>query len=191
MTGHSSSYPELADLRRDVIKFREWQDAVLGCCKACDGFDALQWGGDKSGWGFVMFFISHLNTRALHAETVLAEQNSRRVAQRQPDMEALERLIQRHASAYVARGSAISDSIIAECRASREALLTALAEQPSPAADSGSLKRRSEADAYFKILQTIARFPITDPKNMDAMNLRLIAEGALALSSTHQNSAKG
>lgn len=46
------------------------------------------------------------------------------------------------------------------------------------------LVRRSEADAYFKILQTIARFPITDPKNMDAVNMRLIAEGALAVSAT-------
>ncbi|WP_198164369.1 hypothetical protein, partial [Bradyrhizobium jicamae] len=47
-----------------------------------------------------------------------------------------------------------------------------------------SLKRRSEADAYYKILQTIARFPITDPKNQDAVNLQLIAKGALELSST-------
>jgi hypothetical protein len=43
---------------------------------------------------------------------------------------ALEKLIQRHASAYVARGCAISDSIIAECKASREALLAALATIP-------------------------------------------------------------
>jgi hypothetical protein len=42
------------------------------------------------------------------------------------DREALEKLIQRHASAYVARGAAISDSIIAECKASRDALLAAL-----------------------------------------------------------------
>ena len=31
-------------------------------------------------------------------------------------------------------------------------------------------------------LQTIARFPITDPKNMDAVNMQMIAEGAIALS---------
>lgn len=42
------------------------------------------------------------------------------------DREAIEKLIQRHASAYVARGGALSDSIIAECKASREALLAAL-----------------------------------------------------------------
>lgn len=47
-----------------------------------------------------------------------------------------------------------------------------------------AITRRSEADAYFKILQTIARFPITDPKNMDAVNMRLIAEGAIAIPST-------
>lgn len=55
------------EVRSEEVALREWRDAVLGCCKACDGFDALQWGGDKSGWGFVMFFISHLNTRAMHA----------------------------------------------------------------------------------------------------------------------------
>lgn len=48
------------------------------------------------------------------------------------------------------------------------------------------LVRRSEADAYFKMLQTIARFPITDPNNVDAINMRLIAEGALAVSSTER-----
>jgi hypothetical protein len=48
------------------------------------------------------------------------------------------------------------------------------------------LTRRSEADAYYKILRTIARFPITDPQNMDAMNMRLIAEGAISLTSHPQ-----
>lgn len=48
-------------------------------------------------------------------------------------MEELEKLIQRHASAYVTRGHAISDSIIAECKASREALLAFFAAQ-QPAA---------------------------------------------------------
>lgn len=70
MVTHSST--ETADLRRDVIALREWKEAVLDCCKACDGFDALQWGGDKDGWGFVMFFISHLNTRALRASLTTA-----------------------------------------------------------------------------------------------------------------------
>jgi hypothetical protein len=54
-----------------------------------------------------------------------------------------------------------------------------------------SLKRRSEADAYYKILQTIARFPITDPKNQDAVNLQLIAKGALELSSTQSLRQEG
>ncbi len=54
-----------------------------------------------------------------------------------------------------------------------------------------SLKRRSEADAYYKILQTIARFPITDPKNQDAVNLQLIAKGALELSSTVLSGQEG
>lgn len=70
MVTHSST--ETADLRRDVIALREWKEAVLDCCKACDGFDALQWGGDKDGWGFVMFFIDHLNTRALRASLTTA-----------------------------------------------------------------------------------------------------------------------
>jgi hypothetical protein len=63
---------ELDDLRRDVIELRDWKDAVLSKCKASDGWDALDWGGDKEGWGFVHFFIGHLETRALHAESVLA-----------------------------------------------------------------------------------------------------------------------
>jgi hypothetical protein len=69
---------ELADLRRDVIELQEWKAAVLGKCKASDGFDAMEWGGDKEGWGFVHYFIGHLETRALHAETVLAEQDHSR-----------------------------------------------------------------------------------------------------------------
>lgn len=63
---------EMRDLRQAVIELRDWKAAVLGCCKACDGFEAMQWGGDKEGWGFVMFFIGHLNTRALAAEKALA-----------------------------------------------------------------------------------------------------------------------
>lgn len=61
---------------------------------------------------------------------------------------------------------------------------------PLSSADRQTITRRSEGDAYFKILQTIARFPITDPKNMDAVNMRLIAEGALALTSTHRGSGE-
>jgi len=46
--------------------------------------------------------------------------------------------------------------------------------------DTNTVRRRTEADAYFQILQTIARFPITDPAgNMDAVNMRLIAQGAI------------
>jgi hypothetical protein len=57
------------------------------------------------------------------------------------DRKTLDELIQRHASAYVARGSAISDSIIAECKASREALLALSAVTPSPGPDrEGTLK---------------------------------------------------
>jgi len=67
-----------------------------------------------------------------------------------------------------------------QIRAQLDALSADLAPQP-PAAPVETVKRRDEADAYFKILQTIARFPITDPKNMDAVNMRLIAEGAVDL----------
>lgn len=63
---------EMRDLRQSVTELRDWKAAVLGCCKACDGFEAMHWGGDKDGWGFVMYFISHLNTRALNAEKALA-----------------------------------------------------------------------------------------------------------------------
>jgi hypothetical protein len=72
---------EVADLRRYVIELREWKAAILDKCKASDGFEQLEWGGDKEGWGFVHYFIGHLETRALHAETVLAEQDARPLAQ--------------------------------------------------------------------------------------------------------------
>lgn len=63
---------EIEDLRRDVIELRDWKEAVLGKCKASSGWDDLKWGGDKEGWGFVHYFIGHLNTRALEAEAALA-----------------------------------------------------------------------------------------------------------------------
>lgn len=62
--------------QQEIFALREWKAAILGKCKASDGFDALEWGGDKEGWGFVHYFIGHLETRALHAETVLAEQDA-------------------------------------------------------------------------------------------------------------------
>jgi hypothetical protein len=65
-------------LTAEINNLRQWKDAVLGCCKACDGFDTIQWGGEKDGWGFVMFFISHLNTRALsHPSTVGSPEGGR------------------------------------------------------------------------------------------------------------------
>lgn len=60
----------------EIERLREWKSSILSKCKASDGFDALPWGGDKDGWGFVHYFIGHLETRALHAETVLAEQGA-------------------------------------------------------------------------------------------------------------------
>lgn len=54
----------------------EWRDAILSKCKASDGFDRLQWAGDKDGWGFVHYFIGHLETRALEAEKELARLRS-------------------------------------------------------------------------------------------------------------------
>lgn len=59
---------ELEDLRRDVIELREWKAAIIGKCKASNSFDTLEWGGDKEGWGFIHYFIGHLETRALQAE---------------------------------------------------------------------------------------------------------------------------
>lgn len=54
--------------QQELFALREWKAAILGKCKASDGFDALEWGGDKEGWGFVHYFIGHLETRALHPE---------------------------------------------------------------------------------------------------------------------------
>lgn len=67
---------EIEDLRRDVIELREWKAAVLDKCKASDGWDDLHWGGDKEGWGFVHFFIGHLETRALAAPNTPAVEKS-------------------------------------------------------------------------------------------------------------------
>lgn len=52
---------------REIEQLREWKSAILEKCKRCDGFDSLEWGGDKEGWGFIHYFIGHLNTRALSA----------------------------------------------------------------------------------------------------------------------------
>mgnify|MGYP001610459267 CR=1 FL=1 len=49
----------------EIEQLREWKSAILEKCKHCDGFDSLEWGGDKEGWGFIHYFIGHLNTRAL------------------------------------------------------------------------------------------------------------------------------
>lgn len=56
-------------ITRELAALREWKASVLSKCKHCDGFDILQWSGDKEGWGFVHYFIGHLNTRALERTT--------------------------------------------------------------------------------------------------------------------------
>ncbi|WP_257164639.1 hypothetical protein [Bradyrhizobium sp. SRS-191] len=57
-------------------RLRQWREAILSKCRASDGFDRLPWPGDKSGWGFVHYFIGHLETRALEAEAELARLRS-------------------------------------------------------------------------------------------------------------------
>lgn len=82
--GYRAAWLELMELcnnlKRENFELREWKQAVLGKCKASDGFDALKWGGDKEGWGFIHYFIGHLETRALHVETLLAEQDAARLS---------------------------------------------------------------------------------------------------------------
>lgn len=63
---------EIERLRREVEELREWKSSVLSKCKSSDCWDALRWGGDKEGWGFVHYFIGYLNTRALTAESAVA-----------------------------------------------------------------------------------------------------------------------
>jgi len=66
--------------------------------------------------------------------------------------------------------------------------LVPLSHAPTPAAP---IQRRSREDALLRILGTIARFPVTDPKNMDAINMRLIAEGAIQIDSALSNTSTG
>jgi hypothetical protein len=67
----------IVDQQRMINQLREWRSAILAKCKASDGFDRLDWGsGDKDGWGFVHYFIGHLETRALQAEKDLALRQS-------------------------------------------------------------------------------------------------------------------
>lgn len=57
---------------RELEHLREWKSSVLNKCKHCDGWYDLSWGGDKDGWGFVHYFIDHLNTRALASPSLTA-----------------------------------------------------------------------------------------------------------------------
>lgn len=54
-----------------VEALKEWRQSIINVCKGC-GSDNLPWGGDKSGWGFIYYFIQHLHTRATLAEAALA-----------------------------------------------------------------------------------------------------------------------
>lgn len=61
----------LAEMAAENEQRKEWQDAIIGLCKAI-GSDDMPWGGDKSGWGFIFYFVKHLHTRATAAEAALA-----------------------------------------------------------------------------------------------------------------------
>ena len=58
---------ESQPVERELQELREWKNAILEKCKYSDGWNDLHWAGDKEGWGFVHYFIGHLNTRALAA----------------------------------------------------------------------------------------------------------------------------
>lgn len=53
----------------EIGRLLEWKRSILGKCKHSDGWEATAWAGDKDGWGFVHYFIGHLETRALTAES--------------------------------------------------------------------------------------------------------------------------
>lgn len=59
-----------AEAERD--RLIEWKTAIIDLCRAL-GSDDMPWGGDKSGWGFIHYFVKHLHTRAITAETRIAE----------------------------------------------------------------------------------------------------------------------
>lgn len=50
-----------------IAALTEWKQSIINVCRGC-GSDDLQWGGDKTGWGFIYYFIQHLHTRAIAAE---------------------------------------------------------------------------------------------------------------------------
>lgn len=85
-TPDPESAAEIERLRREVEELREWKSSVLGKCKKSDRWNALHWGGDKEGWGFVHYFIGYLNTRALTAESAVAAayENAAKIAEAMP-----------------------------------------------------------------------------------------------------------
>lgn len=60
-----------ADLATAPAGLTEWKQSIINVCKGC-GSDDLPWGGDKTGWGFIYYFIQHLHTRAITAEAALS-----------------------------------------------------------------------------------------------------------------------
>lgn len=59
-----------AEAERD--RLIEWKTAIIDLCRAL-GSDDMPWGGDKSGWGFIHYFVKHLHTRAITSEARIAE----------------------------------------------------------------------------------------------------------------------
>jgi hypothetical protein len=60
----------LSTLAADNAALIEWKEAIIGLCRAI-GSDDMAWGGDKTGWGFIFYFVKHLHTRAEAAEAEL------------------------------------------------------------------------------------------------------------------------
>lgn len=72
----ANSTAAMEGVQRELEQLREWKASVLSKCKHSDGWDALKWAGDKEGWGFVHYFIGHLNTRATTLREVNPENTS-------------------------------------------------------------------------------------------------------------------
>lgn len=152
LTPSASAGPQAA---AEIERLREWKASVLSKCKHSDGFDSLKWAGDKEGWGFAHYFIGHLETRALHAESILAEQDAQpqQVDGRDAVIEALKPFA-KAADAWDSPSDTWEDTDALDPKDKRNKLLTVgdlrrarAALQQSPATDSAADQRAHLRDA--------------------------------------------
>lgn len=58
----------LAAAEKRAEELAEFKNAIISLCKAIGLDEMTTWGGDKTGWGFIHYFVKHLHIRAEAAE---------------------------------------------------------------------------------------------------------------------------